>query len=159
MHNNEAFRRIRYALELDDTTTIAIFAAGNHESSQSDVDKFSKKEPEASDAESLPDVPFSHFLNGLIVFRRGGSPPEVKANETMNNNKTIKKLRIALELYEDEMVAIFDLEGIKLAGHKLSAFFRTEGHKHYRECNDNNLRQFLKGLATYNQRQKQTPEQ
>ena len=44
MHNNEAFRRIRYALELDDTTTIAIFAAGNHESSQSDVDKFSKKE-------------------------------------------------------------------------------------------------------------------
>ena len=158
MHNNEAFRRIRYALELDDTTTVAIFAAGNYECSQSDVDKYSKKEPEETDIEALPDVPFSHFLNGLIVHRRGGTPPEVKADETMNNNKTIKKLRIALELYEDEMSTIFDHAGIKLSGHKLSALFRTEGHKHYRECNDNMLRQFLKGLAIHCQRQKQAPE-
>ena len=158
MHNNEAFRRIRYALELDDPTTVAIFAAGNYECNQSDVDKFSKKESDPTDVEVLPDVPFSHFLNGLIVYRRGGTPPEVKADETMNNNKAIKKLRIALELYEDEMLAIFDHAGIKLSGHKLSALFRTEGHKHYRECNDHTLRQFLRGLATYSQRQKPSPE-
>jgi len=159
MLNNEAFRRIRYALELDDATTVAIFAAGDHECSQSDVEKFSKKEPETdSKVEILPDVPFSHFLNGLIVHRRGGTPPEVKADDVMNNNKTIKKLRIALELYEDEMSAIFDLAGIKLSGHKLSSLFRTEGHKHFRECNDHMLRQFLRGLATHNQRQKPAAE-
>ena len=151
MLNNEAFRRIRYALELDDTITVAIFAAGNYECSQSDIDKFSKKESEG-DTELLGDIPFSHFLNGLIVHRRGGTPPEVKADDVINNNKTIKKLRIALELYEDEMRTIFDNAGIKLSGHKLSALFRTEGHKHYRECNDHMLRQFLKGLATYSQR-------
>jgi len=159
MHNNEAFRRIRYALELDDPTTVAIFAAGNYECSLKDIDKYSRKEPDPTDVEIFPDVPFSHFLNGLIVHRRGGTPPEVKADETMNNNKTIKKLRIALELYEDEMLAIFDHAGIKLSGHKLSALFRTEGHKHYRECNDHMLRQFLRGLATYSQRQKQGSEQ
>ncbi len=159
MLNNEAFRRIRYALELDDPTTVAIFAAGNYECPQSDIDKFSKKESEAPpEVEVLPDVPFSHFLNGLIVHRRGGTPPEVKADEVMNNNKTIKKLRIALELYEDEMRTIFDHAGIKLSGHKLSALFRTEGHKHYRECNDHMLRQFLRGLAAYSQRQKPPTE-
>ena len=158
MHNNEAFRRIRYALELDDPTTVAIFAAGNYECSQQDIDKYSRKEPDPTDVEIFPDAPFSHFLNGLIVHRRGGTPPEVKADEVMNNNKTIKKLRIALELYEDEMLAIFDHAGIKLSGHKLSALFRTEGHKHFRECNDHTLRQFLRGLATYSQRQKPAPE-
>ena len=58
MHNNEAFRRIRYALELDDTTTLAIFAAGNFESNQSDIEKYSKKEPDVTDSQTLPDVPF-----------------------------------------------------------------------------------------------------
>jgi len=159
MLNNEAFRRIRYALELDDATTVAIFAAGQYECSQSDVDKFSKKEPDASsEVDVLSDELFSRFLNGLIVHRRGGTPPPVATDELMNNNKTIKKLRIALELYEDEMSAIFDHAGIKLSGHKLSALFRTEGHKHYRECNDHMLRQFLRGLATHNQRQKPSSE-
>ena len=160
MHNNEAFRRIRYALELDDPTTVEIFAAGNYECQQSDIDKFSKKESDTAEGEVLADTPFFHFLNGLIVHRRGGTPPEVKADEVMNNNKAIKKLRIALELYEDEMMVIFDLGGIELSGHKLSALFRTEGHKHYRECTDNTLRQFLRGLATqlHSQRQK-SPEQ
>ena len=158
MHNNEAFRRIRYALELDDATTLAVFEAGNYPCSQSDIDTFSRKENESSDDELLPDVPFSHFLNGLIVHRRGGTPPEVKDGDVMNNNKTLKKLRIALELYEDEMLSIFDHVGMKLSGHKLSALFRTEGHKHFRECNDHTLRQFLRGLALYYQRLNQAPE-
>ncbi|PID46635.1 MAG: hypothetical protein CSB47_03070 [Proteobacteria bacterium] len=151
MQNNEAFRRIRFALELDNETTLEIFEAGQYECSSKQVERFSKKE---SDTE-FSDKTFAHFLNGLIVFHRGGKAAEVSQKETMDNNKILKKLRIALELYEDEMLNIFDLGGIKFSRHKLSALFRADGHKHFRECNDHTLRQFLKGLAIYHQRQQQ----
>lgn len=151
MQNHEAFRRIRFALELDDETTLKIFNAGEYECSIEDVVKFSKKEPDTG----FPDVAFSHFLNGLIVYRRGGKTAEVKQDEAMDNNKILKKLRIALELYEDEMLVIFDYGDIKFSRHKLSALFRADGHKHFRECNDHTLRQFLKGLVVYHQRQHQ----
>lgn len=154
MLNNEAFRRIRYALELDDTTTMQIFETGQYQCSAENIEKFSRKDPDSSDVE-FSDIAFAHFLNGLIVHRRGGTPSEVSPNETIDNNKVLKKLRIALELYEDEMLTIFDFGGVKFSRHKLSALFRADGHKHFRECNDHTLRQFLKGLVVYHQRQQQ----
>lgn len=154
MLNNEAFRRIRYALELDDTTTVKIFEAGQYECSVESIHKFSRKDPDSAD-QQLPDTIFAHFLNGLIVHRRGGDSAVVTSDESMDNNKILKKLRIALELYEDEMLSIFDFGDIKLSRHKLSALFRANGHKHFRECNDHTLRQFLKGLVIYHQRQNQ----
>lgn len=149
MQNNEAFRRIRYALELDDQSTLAIFKAGRYECTPQDIEHFSKKEADVT----FPDKAFAHFLNGLIAYRRGGVAAEVDPNETMDNNKILKKLRIALELYEDEMLSIFDFGDIRFSRHKLSALFRAGGHKHFRECNDHTLRQFLKGLIIYHQRQ------
>ena len=154
MLNNEAFRRIRYALELDDATTVKIFETGKYECSVESVEKFSRKDPDISGHE-LPDTVFAHFLNGLIVHRRGGDTTTVEPDETMDNNKILKKLRIALELYEDEMLSIFVFGDIKFSRHKLSALFRANGHKHFRECNDHTLRQFLKGLVVYHQRQQQ----
>ncbi|PWQ98360.1 DUF1456 family protein [Leucothrix arctica] len=155
MLNNEAFRRIRYALELDDATTVKIFADGLYTCDEEAVKKFSRKDSDETRV-IFPDKEFAHFLNGLIVHRRGGKPAEVAPNEAINNNKTIKKLRIAMEMYEDEMLVVFDYGDIRLSRHKLSALFRTEGHKHFRECNDHTLRQFLKGLAIYCDRQRQS---
>jgi uncharacterized protein YehS (DUF1456 family) len=155
MLNNEAFRRIRYALELDDATTVKIFADGLYECDEEAVKKFSRKDSDETRV-IFPDVEFAHFLNGLIVHRRGGEPATVAANESINNNKVLKKLRIAMEMYEDEMLIVFDHGDIRLSRHKLSALFRTEGHKHFRECNDHTIRQFLKGLAIYCERLRQT---
>jgi len=36
--------------------------------------------------------------------------------------------------------------GVKLSRHELSAMLRKPGHKHYRECRDQVMRNFLKGL-------------
>jgi uncharacterized protein YehS (DUF1456 family) len=157
MHNNEAFRRIRYALELDTPTTAAVFTAGQSECSEDAIESFSRKESDDI-GETISDKALLHFLNGLIVHRRGGDPLPVAADETLTNNKILKKLRIAMELYEDEMLNIFGLANIQFSRHKLSSLFRKENHKHYRECNDNTLRQFLRGLATYQQRHNQTEE-
>jgi len=154
MLNNEAFRRIRYALELDDQTTIDIFTAGDYSCTTEMLGRFSQRDLDP-DIAMFPDTAFAHFLNGLIIHRRGGSSPPVTAGEAIDNNKILKKLRIALELYEDEMLTIFDYGDIKFSRHKLSALFRANGHKHFRECNDHTLRQFLKGLVIYHQRQQQ----
>ena len=154
MLNNEAFRRIRYALELDDATTVEIFNAGLYSCDVENVKRFSRKDSDETRV-IFPDTEFFHFLNGLIVHRRGGKPAEVDPNEVINNNKVLKKLRIAMEMYEDEMLVVFDYGDIRLSRHKLSALFRTEGHKHFRECNDHTLRQFLKGLAIYCDRVRQ----
>ena len=49
------------------------------------------------------------------------------------------------DLAEDilELLAKVDL---RISKHELSAFFRKPGHKHYRECKDQVLRNFLNGL-------------
>ncbi len=65
----------------------------------------------------------------------------------MINNLILKKLRIALELKEDDMLEIFELAEFPVTRPQLSALFRKEGHKHYKQCQDQMLRYFLAGLA------------
>jgi len=56
------------------------------------------------------------------------------------------KLKIALNLKADDVVKILAMSGVKISKHELSAFFRRADHKHYRECKNQMLRNFLKGL-------------
>jgi uncharacterized protein YehS (DUF1456 family) len=51
-----------------------------------------------------------------------------------------------LNLQAEEILEILALAKVKISKHELSAFFRAPGHNHYRECNDQMLRNFLKGL-------------
>ena len=64
----------------------------------------------------------------------------------------LKKLRIALELKEDELLGIMKLAGVDLSAHELSALFRKKDHKNYKPCMDQFLRNFLAGLARFNTR-------
>jgi len=50
-------------------------------------------------------------------------------------------------LKDEGILEILGLAGLDLSKHELSAFFRKPGHKHYRECKDQVLRNFLSGLA------------
>jgi uncharacterized protein YehS (DUF1456 family) len=56
------------------------------------------------------------------------------------------KLKIALSLKAEDVMAILELADFKISKHELSAFFRKPDHKHYRDCKDQILRNFLKGL-------------
>ena len=58
------------------------------------------------------------------------------------------KLKIALNMKADDVIAIMNLAECPLSKHELSAFFRRPGHKHYRECKDQFLRNFLQGLQS-----------
>jgi uncharacterized protein YehS (DUF1456 family) len=87
------------------------------------------------------------FLNGLIVDKRGKKEgPLPEPEQRLTNNIVFTKLKIALNLKADDVLEILAQVNLSMSKHELSAFFRKPGHKHYRDCKDQVLRNFLKGL-------------
>ncbi len=68
----------------------------------------------------------------------------------MTNNDILKKLRIALELKDTDIIEILKLAGFQITKSELSALFRTPDHRNYKECGDQILRNFLNGLIIRN---------
>ena len=150
MINNDILRQLRYALNINDSTMIEIFKLADHEIEQSNLTGLLKKEDEEGFVNCSDDV-LRYFLDGLILHKRGRK--EIKPGETrkpdsrLTNNTILKKLRIALELKEDNMLGILKLADVDISKSQLTALFRKEGHKNYKECGDQFLRKFLKGLS------------
>lgn len=67
----------------------------------------------------------------------------------MTNNDVFKKLRVALKLRDDDIIAILTLVDFKISKSELSAFFRKDNHPNYMECGDQVLRNFLNGLVIH----------
>jgi uncharacterized protein YehS (DUF1456 family) len=150
MTNNDILRQLRYALNINDSTMVEIFKLADHEIKQSDLTGLLKKEDEEGFVNCSDDV-LRYFLDGLILHKRGRK--EIKPGETrkpdsrLTNNTILKKLRIALELKEDNMLGILKLADVDISKSELTALFRKEGHKNYKECGEQFLRKFLKGLS------------
>jgi uncharacterized protein YehS (DUF1456 family) len=64
----------------------------------------------------------------------------------VTNNDILKKLRIALELHDTDIIEILKLADFEISSTELSALFRNPEHKNYRACGDQLLRRFLDGL-------------
>ncbi|MFZ9848188.1 MAG: DUF1456 family protein [Flavobacteriales bacterium] len=58
----------------------------------------------------------------------------------------MKKLRVALQLRDDDIIEILKLANFEISKTELSAFFRKEDHPNYRVCGDQVMRNFLNGL-------------
>ena len=150
MINNDILRQLRYALNINDSTMIEIFKLADHEIEQSNLTGLLKKEDEEGFV-NCGDAVLGYFLDGLILRKRGRK--EIKPGETrkpdsrLTNNAILKKLRIALELKEDDMLAVLRLADVDISKSELTALFRKEGHKNHKECGDQFLRKFLKGLS------------
>lgn len=150
MANNELLRSIRDALELDTASMILIFKAAGREVGESAINAFLKSEDEDGHIPcSNPIMGF--FLDGLIIHNRGkqeGSPaPAETPLVELSNNAILKKLRIALDLKEEDLIAIFKCAGIVMTKHELTALFRKPGHKHFKTCTSQLLSGFIKGVA------------
>lgn len=148
--NNDVLRSIRYALDLGDAHVVAITRLSQPESTLTParVAAFLKKEGEPG-FETCTDATLAHFLEGLVFHRRGRdeSAPRRAVEKRVDNNIVLKKLRVAFELKDEDMHAIFDAVDFPVTKPELSALFRQRDHKHYRPCGDQMLRNFLKGLA------------
>ena len=67
----------------------------------------------------------------------------------LSNNDILKKIRIALELKDDDIVNILKLADFEISKSELNALFRRDDHPNYMPCGDQLLRNFLNGLITY----------
>jgi uncharacterized protein YehS (DUF1456 family) len=150
MINNDVLRSIRYMLDLSEPRVVEIIQMADSALviDRADVQAYLKKDDEPGHAE-CSDVVLSHFLNGLIVDRRGADParPQRAVESQITNNLVLKKLRVAFELKDVDMHEIFDAAGFPVSKPELSALFRQPGHSNYRRCGDQMLRNFLKGLT------------
>ena len=155
MNNNDVLRRLRYALDINNQAMIEIFQLSGCSIEQTTLIKLLKKEEE-DEFIACSNPLMSLFLDGLIVHKRGrrdsdeGQAP--KPDASLNNNAILKKLRIALDLKEEDMLAIMGLAGVKISKAELSALFRNKEHKHFKECGDQFLRNFLQGLTIRNRK-------
>lgn len=156
MTNNDILRRLRYLLNFNDHQMFDVFRLTNPEVDKELVSSWLKSNKEAEeDLENKDELDFcddiylASFLNGLIIEKRGrkeGADQEIKNEVRLTNNIIFNKLKIAFNLKAEEILEILKLVEFTFSKHELSALFRKPDHKHYRECKDQVLRNFLAGL-------------
>lgn len=146
MTNNQILRRLRYAFDFNDNSMMRIFAHGGLEVTRAQVSDWLKKDEDPASV-LIGDLELAQFLNGLIIEKRGRKEgPQPEPESKLNHNIVFRKLKIALDLKDDDILAILLLADFRLSKHELSAFFRRPDHHHYRACQDQVLRNFIKGV-------------
>lgn len=146
MNNNDIFKRLRYIFDLNDTQVLAIFALADRVVEPTQLNQWFQPE-ESPTFEALKDIQLATFLNGLISHFRGKKEgPAPEPERKLTHNLILRKLKIALNLQTEDMLAIWERVDFRLSKHELSSFFRQPGHRNYRLCQDQVLRNFLQGL-------------
>jgi uncharacterized protein YehS (DUF1456 family) len=67
----------------------------------------------------------------------------------LTNNDILKKLRVALELRDEDVVKILKLVEFDITKSEVNALYRNPEHENYKECGDQLLRNFLNGLIIF----------
>ena len=150
MTNNDILRRFRYALDISNPKMLEIFRVAGHEIEQTALLALLKKEGEDGFLECSNSL-LEFFFDGFITIKRGkreGTPskPPTAGKERVNNI-ILRKMRIALEMKDEDMLAVMNLAGVTVTKSELGALFRGKEHKNYKECGDQFLRSFLNGLT------------
>lgn len=146
MTNNDILRRLRYTFDFDDALMIKIFGLADLQVTREQISDWLKKDDDPA-YKNCSDNQLAIFLNGLINHRRGKKEgPQPKPEQRLNNNIIFRKIKIALDLKAEDILTVLGLVDVSISKHELSAFFRKPDHKHYRECKDQILRNFLKGV-------------
>ena len=125
---------------------IALFASAGLVVSREQVSQWLKKDDDANFVNCM-DSQLAYFLNGFINEKRGkkeGANPV--AEKRLSNNIILTKLKIALNLKAEELIALLASVDFRLNKPELSAFSRKTDHKHYRECKDQVLRNLLQAI-------------
>jgi len=148
MLSNDILRSVRYILKANNTDLARILALGNVDATPEQIAIWLRKEEEEG-FQRCPDIVLSSFLNGLIYEKRGKdeAAPALTAERRLNNNIVLKKLRIAFSLKTDDILAILTGQLFRVSMPEITAMMRAPDHKNFRECGDQFMRYFLRGLA------------
>jgi len=153
MNNNDILRRVRYALSISNPDMVEIFKLAGHDIQESEIPEILKKEKESGFVE-CSDQLLALFLDGLIIMKRGkkestAPQPSTPIEIAMSNNMVLKKLRIAFNFKEENMLDMFRRAEYAITKPELSALFRKQGSKNYKVCGDQILKKFLHGVTVF----------
>ena len=150
MRINDILFKIKTALSLDDKMIIDAYALVGHEMSQDRLTNILKRHQDRGYAEATYEE-LGLFLDGLVVLKRGESSTLKDEDEVveLTNNLILKKLRVALELKEPQLLILFGLADVTITKRQIGSLFRKEGGKNFKLCSDELLFSFLEGLDEF----------
>lgn len=148
MLNNDILRSLRYILQTNNQELIRLLKLAEADATPEQMVSWLHKEDEDG-FQRCPDIILSCLLNGLIYDKRGKdeSAPPLAVERRVNNNVVLKKLRIAFSLKTDDILAIVTAQQFRVSMPEITAMMRAPEHKNFRECGDQFMRYFLRGLA------------
>lgn len=146
MTKNSILRRIRFIYNFSDQDMIAIFKLVGVVVNRTQIIRWLNKE-DHEDYLDMKDEELAAFLNGFIILKRGKKEgPLPIAEKHLTNNMIFRKMRIALNLIDEDIIKILASVETRISKHELSAFFRNPSQRQYVECNNQILRNFFQGL-------------
>ena len=150
MKINDILFKIKTALSLENRAICDAYALVGYEMSQERLKNILKKHQDKGYEEATYEE-LGLFLDGLVLLKRGESNTPQKDDEVveLTNNLILKKLRVALELKEPELVIVFALAEITITKRQIGSLFRKEGGKNFKPCSDELLMGFLEGLDEF----------
>jgi uncharacterized protein YehS (DUF1456 family) len=146
MDNNFIFYKLRKTFQWDEEKIGDLFASVDYRVPPPTIFAWMKQE-QYEGFQEMPDEALAALLNAFIIERRGlkdGKLPEIESS--LNNNMIFRKLRIALNLKDDEIIAIMALADLRIGKAELGSFFRDPKHHNFRHCKDQFLRNFIRGM-------------
>ena len=145
MTNNDILRRLRYAFNYTNLNVAKVFSHVGEEVGLDKIGQWVKAEAPVQ----LTDKELCQFLDGVIIEKRGLRPDRVLPEPLLkiSNNEILKKLRVALSLRDEGMLAVFKQANFVVTKSELGSFFRKHGHRNYADCPEQVLRQFIHGLG------------
>lgn len=148
MTNNDIFRQLRYILNFSNQDVIDTFKAADIEVSEAQTINWLLKDEEQQ--LFLQNSDLSYFLDGFINMKRGRRESyQSTFNSSLTNNEILRKLKIAFNFKDTDILNIFKLVDVEVGKHELSAFFRHPSKGQYQEMGNQYLRNFLHGLKLY----------
>lgn len=146
MTNNDIIRRLRYAFNYTDEQVQKLMASAGYEATKSMVVNWLRKDDDEL-LEEMHDPELAAFLNGVINDKRGKKEgPLAELEDPLTNNMILRKLKIALSMQSEDILATLALMDMNISKHELSAFFRHPEQQQFRPCKDQVLRKFIYGL-------------
>jgi len=150
MQINDILFKLKKALSLTPKEMIKAYALANYEMTQERLESILKRRQDKGYSEATYEE-LGVFLDGLVLLKRGPSDKVATDDESvsLSNNLILKKVRVAMELREPELVILFALAEQELSKRQIGALFRKEGTKNFKSCSDELLMAFLEGLDEF----------
>jgi len=150
MQTNDILFKIKTALSLENAQIIEAYKLTDFSMSEARLVSIMKRRQDKGFEEATFEE-LGVFLDGLVLLKRGPSDKIANEDEVveLTNNLILKKIRVAMELKEPELVILFALAGITLTKRQIGSLFRKEGTKNFKACPDALLNAFLEGLDEF----------